>query len=36
MTFYNGGIVFVTETSDVVKEAYVEATSGLVIPGAAL
>ena len=36
MTFYVGGIVFVTETSDVVKEAYVEATSGLVIPGATL
>lgn len=36
MTLYTGGLVFVTETSDVVKQAYIEATSGLIMPSTAL
>lgn len=31
MTFYNGGIVFITPTSDAVISAYHEATSGLIV-----
>lgn len=31
MTFYVGGVVFVTETSDVVVSAYHQAVSGLIV-----